>query len=492
MKISGHAEKRLMFAILIFFSLLYGSISLVNHYFLRTWALDLGMFNHAIYAMSRFIKPVFTLGIDGNEMHFLGTHFSPITWLYAPLVYIFGSYTLLILQIAVIISGGIAAYRFAKLKFKKKSPLPLILLAHFYCIWGIYSALSFDFHNNVIGAMLIIWFIYFLEVRKFLYAGILLSLAMLSHEAVALWSVFVLAGLLLMNRGESRKDSREFLTWALLISLAYTILVLLLVMPLIQMQDHNLQFSRYGHLGSNAWEILKNLVIHPKHTFSLLFESNVYEEIAFGIKSELHFMVLISGGFVFFFRPWFLFMLIPVYALKLFSSDYGFWGINNQYSIEFVPVLSVALTVFLSGLKSSRTATLVASLTLAATVTFTLTTMESRRSKWYNKTNTAFYSKSHYSTDYDLKEVKKTIASIPHDAIVSVSSALAPRMAQREKIYHFPVIKDAGYILLLTSGSSTYPLSEADFAGKVKELKNNPEFEVIYEKNHLLILRRSP
>ena len=62
--------------ILSLFALLFCAISLVNHYQFRTYALDLGMFNHALYNFSQGNIPAFTLGSDGNEMPFLATHFS--------------------------------------------------------------------------------------------------------------------------------------------------------------------------------------------------------------------------------------------------------------------------------------------------------------------------------------------------------------------------------------------------------------------------------
>ena len=92
--------------ILLIFSFIFGLISLVNHYQFRTDALDLGMLNHALYNFAHFEQNLFTIDIAGEEVNYFGDHFSPIMFLYIPFYYLFGSYTLLLIQIVAIAFGG--------------------------------------------------------------------------------------------------------------------------------------------------------------------------------------------------------------------------------------------------------------------------------------------------------------------------------------------------------------------------------------------------
>ncbi len=128
--------------ILSVFLVIFGAISLVNHYLFRTYALDLGMFNQAIRNAALFQKPTFTLSPTGQEMPFLATHFSPIIFLFTPLYYIFGNYTLLIVQIVAVLFGGVGAYFYSKNRMGNDMIIPIIVLIHFFSIWGIYSALT--------------------------------------------------------------------------------------------------------------------------------------------------------------------------------------------------------------------------------------------------------------------------------------------------------------------------------------------------------------
>jgi len=481
-------QQTLLILILSIFAAIFCLISFVNHYQFRTYALDLGMFNQAVFAISRCKEPIFSLGLEGVETHFLATHFSLITYLFAPFVYVFGSYTLLIIQIASIILGGLASYKYAKVKFKEPSYVPTIILIQFFCMWGIYSALSFDFHNNVIGAMLLLWFVYFLELRRLILASLFLLLAVVSQENIALWSIFVLLGLVIKDWKTKRTYFFKFEYPALLAVVVYTLTVLVVIMPLLQHSANNLQFGRYAHLGNSFSEIIFKIIENPKYIFSLFFEDVTSQGITFGIKSELHFMVLVSGGFALFYRPAYLIMLTPIYAQKLLTNDFVLWGINLQYSIEFVPIITLCLIDFLESIKSKKLTYCIAVGTALSTLFFTYRTIETRRSIWYDKINTAFYDLIHYKTDLDIGEINTALTLIPTAATVSTSPAIASHLAYCNKLYHFPIIKDAGYIVLLKA-NSTYPLSAEEFSKKEKELKSNASFQILYDKNDLLILK---
>lgn len=185
--------------ILSAFLVIYSSISLVNHYLFRTYALDLGMFSQAIRNASLFQKPTFTLSPTGQELPFLATHFSPIIFLFAPLYYFCGSYTLLIVQIIAILFGGVGAYFYSKHRMGNEKVIPIIALIHFFSIWGIYSALTYDFHCNVLGAMLVPWFFLFYERKQYKPAFITVVMAVLTIETMPLWFAFIITSLAITN-----------------------------------------------------------------------------------------------------------------------------------------------------------------------------------------------------------------------------------------------------------------------------------------------------
>jgi len=477
-----------LLAVFTLFAIIYCLISLVNHYQLRTYALDLGMYNNALYSFAHFKNAYFTLGIDGIEMPFLGTHFSVILIFLSPFYFVFGSYTLLIIQIIAILAGGFAIYKYSKIQFSSNSIIPLIILIQFFSIWGIYSALSFDFHCNVIGAMLVPWFIYYLERRKLIQASIFLLLVLFSMETMSIWVFFIIIGLMIKNWKEYKKEYLKFEIPAAIFCLLYGVIVIGIVMPSLQGTEGNLQFGRYSHLGNSLGAILLTMIKSPLHTFSLLFKNTLSDPVYNGIKQEFLIMVLVSGGIALLFRPVYLLMLIPIFAQKLLSNDYALWGINGQYSIELVPILSIAFIDLVKNAKKYKVG--IAVFVALTTLFFTFNSLDHRTSKWYDKTNSRFYSGIHYKSDIDVTKIKNALKVIDNDSKVSVISCLAPYLAFRDKIYHFPIVKDADYIALILNKKGTYPLSVDAFNEKIVELKNSGVYKVIYEDNDLLILKK--
>lgn len=478
----------LLVFILAIFCLIYCLISLVNHYEFRTFALDLGMFNHALYCFAHLKPNYFTLDIAGAEINYFGVHFSPITFLYVPFYYLFGSYTLLIIQVAAILFGGYGIFKYASYTLQDRF-LPFLFLVQFLSLWGITSALSYDFHNNVVAAMLVPWLIYSFEKRDRMKILLFFVLILFAMENMSLWLAFIVLGLMLKHHKLGLKSFLKLEIPLFLVSLLYFIVVVCVVMPAIAGPGFG-QLNRYAYLGSSLPEIVVNAISHPLKTLMLVFENPTGEAIYNGIKGESHFMILVSGGIAFFFRPAYMVMLFPVYLQKFLSDNYLMWGINGQHSIEFIPLISLALVDLSRWLRGRKWKYGMAILFTLTTIGFTGATMEHRKSLWYTATNTAFYSKEHYRPGLDLKAIYHALKLIPSKATLSVCPALAPHLASRERIYHFPVIRDAEYVALFTAKRGTYPLTEEEFNEKIGELKESGEFHVVYEENDLVILRR--
>ena len=190
-------ENFVLYIIIAVFALIYSSISLVNHYLFRTYALDLGLYNNAIYYYSK-LKFVNNGILDLEYSNLLSAHFELYPFFISPLRWIFGSYTLLIFQIASILFGGYGAYKYIFFKSGSKK-LSIIAMIHFFSIWGIFSALGFDYHNNVIAAMLVPWFFLAFDKRNFRTSGFIFILILFGKENMALWGSFIALGLMLLN-----------------------------------------------------------------------------------------------------------------------------------------------------------------------------------------------------------------------------------------------------------------------------------------------------
>ncbi|HLN54195.1 MAG TPA: DUF2079 domain-containing protein [Lentimicrobium sp.] len=464
-------------SVFLIFALIYAVASIYPHINFRTAALDLGMFNHALYSFAHFRADVFTLALNGSEAPYFGDHFSPITVLYAPFYYLFGEYTLLIIQIIVILAGGYGIFKYAMLRGLNQW-VSLLITVHFFTLWGIYSALGFDFHNNVIAAMFVPWFMYFFEKGELKWMLIFYLLIIICKENMALWMIFILLALVIRKEGLPFGITKKYIAGLVVFAAIYFVLVSQVIMPELAKGSGLNHLGRFTHLGDSLGDIALKFWRKPDKFFYMLFENTISVNEGTGVKSQLHFLVLISGGFAFFRKPHFLIMLAPIYAQKMFSNSPTLWGISGQYSIEFVPVISLAVISFILYYKEIKWSWTVVLLLLYTSVHF-------------NEKNLRFLKKEFYVKDINVEQVNDAINRIPGNAVISVNSALAPHLAFRDKIYHFPVIKDAEYIAIIKK-RSIYPMKREDYNELTNKLKTDTNSRILEDNEDILIAKITP
>lgn len=473
------------FILLSIYAIFYICISLVNHYNFRTYGYDLGLFNNALYDYLHFQWNEVTLSFPHHHYkNTLGDHFSVLTIFFSPFYYIFGSYCLLVIQIISILFGSVGMQRLV-FYYSNNEKLAFWSMVHFLSLWGIYSAIAFDYHDNVVAAMLVPWFIMYFEKKRILKSLLFCVLIILSKENIALWMSFILVGLIVFQKDRFKR------IFGLILSLfagLYFVLVIKVVIPAINGSEQGYIHFAYDALGDNMTEAIKTIITRPQYIFTLLFENHLNNAEGFGIKSELHYIVLLSGGFALFLKPQYLLMLLPVFAQKLFNNDFGKWGLNYQYSVELVPILTLALFVWLNSVSDNRKLILTRIFVFICIFT-TMSVLDSRVSKWYNPVNSRFYTKEHYSTDYNPRLVREELNKIPSDAVVSAQSMIIPHIAFRDKIYHFPFVGDAKYIVLFPAAKARYPLTEEEMNKKTFELLSDSKWLNISTVEGLMIFK---
>lgn len=394
---------------------------------------------------------------------------------------------MLVFQILFILFGGVGIYKYI-LRYSNSKKLANLAIIHFLSIWAIYSALAFDFHDNVVGAMFVPWFLYYVRYNKWGLASLMLVFVLISKENMSLWMFFICLGLLVLHRKEKYKF--KYISLFALIAVVYFIIVMKFIMPSLANEGQDYMHFEYNALGDNFGEAILTILQRPGYIFSLLLENHINAKSAFGTKSELHFVVLLSGGIFLFLKPQYLIMLIPIYAQKLFNDDPGKWGINAHYSIEFAPILTIAAFSWIIEYQNQKRKQLFAYLLVAVTIVTSGSVLDNRVSRWYNSINHQFYKKRHYVRNFDVKQLHRIIRIIPDDAIVSAQTSIVPHLALRDKIYLFPDVNDAEYIVLNPAEENTYPINKDKYEELIESYRNNQNWEVFVEDETALIFKR--
>ncbi len=469
--------------IIVFFGVLYALISFVNHYYFRTYALDLGAYTNALYDYVHFQWNDSTVFKMVKE-NLLADHFDLYLMLFSPLSLIFKTYTLLFVQIFFILLGGYGVYRFFMLS-EKTSGLALFATLYFYLFFGVYAALSYDYHSNVVAAVTLPWFFFFVKKKDLLRASVVFLFILISKENVSLWMAFVSLGLAFEYRKEPML--RNYLLMAFAFSVIYFITVISVVMPWFSNSNAYPHFN-YSVLGSNGGAAMLHLIQHPVESFKILFINHTGSVHGNYVKLELHLLVLLSGLSFLLYKPQYLLMLVPIYFQKMFHDNYLMWGIGGQYSIEFAPVLSIGIFLVISEIKNRKLVKFSAILMVLAAMFCTLRTMD-RTALFTNKSKIRFYQASHYSRDYDVQKVYQQLSNIPDTAVVSVQSPFLPHLSLRDNIYQFPMIKDAQYIIY-SEKEELYPLDSTSFKQKTASLEKLKQWAVIYKQDGFTILKK--
>ncbi len=473
--------------VLLLFGVYHGCITFVNHWQFRTFAFDLGYYTHTVYEFGHLRLGEHVLE-NSIYWHTWGDHFEPILMLIGPLIHIFGAYTLLIVQWAAILIGAIGTFRYFQFRSEDKW-LPVIAMAQFLAIWGNSSALSFDFHAVVLGAMVVPWLLLYFHKRDRLRLVISLLLLVACGEKVAFWGIFIFLGLALLELRNRRQ-----VMWALggaTFCLAWTAVSLKYVIPLFLRPDKVYQHFDFHVMGESNAEVIVNCFKDPLKAIRLLYTAHRPElpETKL-LKVELWKMVALSGGIGLLRRPAYLLMLIPIIFTKMFNDADIRWGINAHYSIEFVPILCIALYEWVKDIRIPQLRRSVAVFMLILTATSSIVSLSTRYVWSSRPENLNVFDPRHWERwEYDICNLEYALTFVPPDVPVTASDRLVPHISPRDKIYFFPTVKDAEYAVIQLI-LDTYPIPEDRCRQLYQEMLGSGEWEELWVSPEVGVLKR--
>ncbi|MGB1004085.1 MAG: DUF2079 domain-containing protein [Salibacteraceae bacterium] len=471
------------FLISLLFGIIYSLISFVNHYQFRTYGADLGIYTNALYDYIHFQWNDSTSFLL-EERNLLADHFDLYLILFSPLSLLFGAYTLLIVQIIALILGGFGVYSFLKVN-RKPILLPVLGMIYFYSFFGVFGAVSYDYHSNVVAAAMVPWFFCFVKKRKLVYASLILSFILIGKENMSLWMVFVCFGLLVIYWKDSKL--KLYLFFSAVVCVFYFVVVSSTIMPSFTDGGSFSQF-KYAVLGNSPSEAFWYLLSHPLDSFKILFVNHNNSEFGNFVKLETHLILLFCGLPFLLWRPQYMVMLIPIYVQKLFHNNSSMWGVNDQYNIEFAPIMAMGIFMVLEEIKNKKLQKVLAIGIVVMGVGASIRTMDNTV-QWSDKSKIRFYQARHYKRHYNVNDAHRELSKLPINAIISAQGPFVPHVAYRDKVYQFPVIKDAEYIVF-SDNEDYYVTSKNEFKTVTDSLRKSENWVITYD-NAITILRKN-
>ncbi len=472
------------FLISFIFIAIYSLQVFVNHYCFRTFALDLGVFTNALYDYGHLQWNDATVFKYYPE-NLLSDHFDLYLILFSPLSYLFGQYTLLIIQISAVVIGAFGVYHYLQFKFENQR-LSLLGMLNFYLFFGVFAALSFDYHSNVVAAMIAPWLFYLIAKRQFGKFACLLVFMMIAKETISIWCFFICLGLIIEYRKE--KTMLIYLSIFAFISLAYFLVTIKVIMPHLASSGQYDHF-KYAVLGTDLNSAIQNSVSHPWQTIRNLFVNHLENENLDWVKTEFYAMALLSGLYCLFFRPAFLVMLISPICIKMFNDDPTKWSIDCHYSVEFASIITIGAFTFIGNLKREKIKLVLPFLICAGSL-FASFKLSDHNIYYHDYNRVRIYHEHHYNRSYDLGEVHAAFKLIPDTAIVCAQSPMLPHLAYRDNCYQIPFVKNAEYIVGSKSEPTCYPISEQEFLKLLSDSLATNRWKAVVNDTNITILKR--
>ena len=199
--------------------------------------------------------------------------------------------------------------------------------------------------------------------------------------------------------------------------------------------------------------------------------------------------LLASSGVVALLGPIQLAVSAPALAINGLSNSTWQHGGGAHYSAEAIPALIVAAifgtsllaTVAQPWLKLPRSGVVV----VLAVIGLSFAVVESRNEGILPPAKRFWWP----AGEVRAGRLAPLLEQIPVDAVVSAQSNVFPHLSRREKIYVFPTINDAEYVLIDVAGPSD-PLPVDVLYDEANALLRNPQFEFLGGDDGLLLFKR--
>ena len=378
-----------------------------------TFGFDLGIYDQAIWLLSRFRDPFITVrGLD-----FFGHHLNPVLVAFVPFYWLgAGPGLLLVAQVAAQASGAVAVFLLARDRLGAR--WPAVALAGALLLNPTYQFLAWEyFHPDALAVAPLLFAYWAARARRWGWFTVAVLLALASKEDVAL--AVVVLGLLVAARGDRRRG--------LLIAAASAAWFVVATRLLIPLANGIGPFydTFFGELGSSAGEVVATAATEPGRVVDLLTRPDRVDYYTM-MLAPVAFLPLLA-------LPTFL-IGAPMLVVNALSSFPYPREIRYHYSALVLAgaVLATVEAVAWLGRSASARAFLVGTVvatSLAATVAWGPSPVSTkfRSGLWALR------------VDERLPALRAATALVPDGAAVSAHYRFVPHLTHRPRVYEWPV-----------------------------------------------------
>jgi uncharacterized membrane protein len=416
------------------FGVLFGAVAVLRYRAFESGRFDLGNMTQAVWSTAHG-HPLSVTDVHGEQISRLGAHFDPLLALLAPLWWLWPDpELLLVVQSVAIASGALPVFWLARKHLGAEWPAAALALAYLLTPAVQWLTVS-DFHAVALACPLLLFAWWNLDEDRLWAFALFAAAAIATKEhvglAVAAMGVWYAV----------RHDRRRGLVMAAVAgSLAVT--AALVVVPHFAPAGDSAFESRYDHPALDGRDL--------SYLATLLLP-----------------LALLPLG-----APLAALAAVPELALNLASSTVTQTSVKTHYAAVAMPALFAA-AVFAAARFDRRLA--YAALVASALGLIVLGPLG----------RVGLHADEHDAA------ARRALALVPDDAPVSATNTLGAHLSERRRIFSFPVLEEATWVVVderrLTFLDSLRPdRARAPLAA----LRQNPQWRLVFSEDGVLVFRR--
>ncbi len=372
-------------------------------------AYDLGIYDQAVWLISRFHNPFITV----RGLPLLADHFDPILFLLAPLYWIWASpKTLLVAQTLALGIGAWPVYLIAMRRLGK-APEALLLSVAYLLYPALHWTNTFDFHPEIFAVPFLLWAFYFLDCKRWRPYLVFLALLALTKETAGL-------SVIMLGLYAFKYDRR--LAWTTMGMGLASLFIALGVLQLYHKGEPSPYFSLYSHYGNSLPSVMIYMISHPIVIFREI-NTPLNRSYLFELLQPILFLALLA--------PEVLALAFPNLLSNLLSERVFMHMIFFQYNVFIIPFLFISSIIGYDRLKrrigvfSLR----LFAICLMVNMAWGLNDSPLMIASWPLTSPVS---------SYQANQSENILKLIPPNSIVSAQSGVLPHLTHRTKIYLFP------------------------------------------------------
>lgn len=451
----------------------FSALSILRHRAFATGRFDLGNMVQAVWSTAHG-HPLQITGLRGDQISRLGAHFDPILAVFTPLWLVWPSPDMLLVAQAVAVAlGALPVYWLARKHLGHERAGLGFALA--YLIYPPTEWLTLnEFHAVALACPLLLFAIWYLDEGKLLPFAAFAAVAATTKEEIAL----VVAGLgLWYALAHGRRLSGAAVAAA---GVAVALVAIEVVIPHFNRAGTSSFFTRYSEVGSTPGGIVHTALTDPWKIVTTALTGR-----GLGYLARL----VLPLGLLVVLAPLALIAALPELAVNLLSAATTQTSIRFHYTAGLIPVLIVAAIFGAARLQRLRPGLPVATgaLVLGLVSSYLLGPIPVWR---YFPGGQSHQAHAAEVSAHD-RIAARALRLIPHNAVVSATNSLGAHLSARRRVLSFPYLQDARWVAADESAPGYADrLAPLPTAVQLSWLRRNPEWQLVFERDGILIFHR--